>query len=188
MVHYLIKITGTLGPECKDICRNYNPCQNAAICHGPTYKPTSSSGYTCQCGQLQGGRYCEEVSTQPCQDGWYGFPVCGPCNCSYELGFDTKCNKTDGTCYCQENFYRPIGSDRCYPCDCYKYGSTSIYCDKITGQCPCKKNVVGRKCDQCENKYAHISWNPNDDIGCLGIYKRKIIMFCWFIFFRTVLF
>uniref|UniRef100_K1PF79 Cadherin EGF LAG seven-pass G-type receptor 1 n=1 Tax=Magallana gigas TaxID=29159 RepID=K1PF79_MAGGI len=165
--HECVCPKGTLGPECKDICRNYNPCQNAAICHGPTYKPTSPSGYTCQCGQLQGGRYCEEVSTQPCQDGWYGFPVCGPCNCSYKLGFDTKCNKTDGTCYCQENYYRPIGSDRCYPCDCYKYGSTSIYCDKVTGQCPCKKNVIGRKCDQCENKYAHISWNPNDDIGCL---------------------
>ncbi|XP_061178872.1 cadherin EGF LAG seven-pass G-type receptor 2-like isoform X2 [Saccostrea echinata] len=165
--HECVCPKGTLGPQCKDICRNYNPCHYAAICHGPTFNPSSQAGYTCQCGQLQSGRYCEYVSTQPCDDGWYGFPVCGPCNCSYELGFDTKCNKTDGTCFCQENYYRPIGSDRCFPCDCYKYGSTSIYCDKVTGQCPCKKNVIGRKCDQCENKYAHISWNPNDDIGCL---------------------
>ncbi|XP_062576129.1 cadherin EGF LAG seven-pass G-type receptor 2-like isoform X1 [Saccostrea cucullata] len=165
--HECVCPKGTLGPQCKDICRNYNPCHYAAICHGPTFNPSSQAGYTCQCGQLQSGRYCEYVSTQPCDDGWYGFPVCGPCNCSYELGFDTKCNKSDGTCYCQENYYRPIGSDRCFPCDCYKYGSTSIYCDKVTGQCPCKKNVIGRKCDQCENKYAHISWNPSDDIGCL---------------------
>ncbi|KAK3103496.1 hypothetical protein FSP39_019621 [Pinctada imbricata] len=159
---------GTLGPECKAICQTYNPCQTHSICHGPTYKPEQNLDYTCECGTLQSGRYCQNVAQQPCAKAWYGYPICGPCNCSRELGFDTECEKSNGACICQDFHYRPEGSDRCYPCDCYKYGTVDqdVTCHPTTGQCQCKGNIIGRRCDQCDSQYAHISFNP-DDTGCI---------------------
>jgi cadherin EGF LAG seven-pass G-type receptor 1 len=90
---------GTIGPECKDICHNYNPCENYATCRSP--KPNLLYGYSCECGELQSGKYCDEVLLQPCPDNWYGYPICGPCNCPDELGFSGFCGTTTRECRCK---------------------------------------------------------------------------------------
>ena len=47
-------------------------------------------------------------------------------------------------------------------CDCYPAGTIHrpteeiISCHSQTGQCTCQPNVVGRKCDTCQDGYWHI--------------------------------
>lgn len=49
-------------------------------------------------------------------------------------------------------------------CQCDVTGSTGLQCDTYSGQCPCRANILGRRCDRCdENKY-------NVAAGCLGLY------------------
>ena len=88
---------GTLGPDCLNICTNFNPCQNMVNCHHP-----QGGSYECQCGSLQSGKYCENVNKQPCDAKWWGYPVCGPCheNCTRENGFNPNCHKKTGKCSC----------------------------------------------------------------------------------------
>ena len=38
-------------------------------------------------------------------------------------------------------------------CLCNEDGSTSISCDDISGNCVCRPNVVGSKCDQCDDSH-----------------------------------
>ncbi|KAK7479931.1 hypothetical protein BaRGS_00028839, partial [Batillaria attramentaria] len=144
---------GTMGPECENICSEYNPCQNWAECQNPT---RGESTYTCDCGNRQSGRYCENMAPTECPAAWWGNPVCGPCNCDPAKGFESKCDKKNGTCFCKELHYQPEGADRCYPCDCYSEGSESSVCDNRTGQCHCRDGVVGRRCDQCDSVFAGI--------------------------------
>ncbi|KAL5014369.1 hypothetical protein ScPMuIL_008639 [Solemya velum] len=154
---------GTIGPMCEDICLKYNPCENWAHCrHVGTNK-----NYDCECGKLQKGQYCEDVAEQPCPSAWWGFPVCGPCDCPRSDGWKPSCNKQNGQCECQEDYYRPIGSERCYKCDCYRHGSHSSVCHSETGQCLCLPGVIGRKCDQCSSPYAEIS---TENTGCEVVY------------------
>nr|XP_014351913.1 PREDICTED: cadherin EGF LAG seven-pass G-type receptor 2 [Latimeria chalumnae] len=152
---------GYYGNGCMDVC-SLNPCEHQSIC---ARKPSSSHGYTCSCSDNYFGQYCESKIDQPCPRGWWGHPMCGPCNCDVNRGFDPDCNKTTGECRCKENHYRPSGSDTCFPCDCYPTGSLSRTCDLETGQCQCKPGVIGRKCDRCDNPFAEVG--PN---GCEVIY------------------
>ncbi|TNN70471.1 Cadherin EGF LAG seven-pass G-type receptor 1 [Liparis tanakae] len=101
---------------------------------------------------------------KPCPQGWWGSPVCGPCNCETNRGFHKDCNKTTGECRCKENHYRPEGEDTCYPCECFSLGSESRTCDVITGQCPCKGGVIGRQCNRCDNPFAEVT-----PTGCEGM-------------------
>lgn len=89
---------GTIGPDCLDICHNYNPCENFAFCRSPSQ---NLYGYHCECGELQSGKYCDEVLLQPCPDNWYGYPICGPCNCPSEMGFSGDCGTVTRECKCQ---------------------------------------------------------------------------------------
>ena len=56
----------------------------------------------------------------------------------------------------------PEFSDGCFKCECEATGSTGEYCSVKGGQCPCQegqkgaKNVVGRRCNQCEDKQGQI--------------------------------
>ncbi|KAK3610573.1 hypothetical protein CHS0354_009013 [Potamilus streckersoni] len=151
---------GTLGPNCDDICMNFNPCENSAYCRHPP-----NGDYTCVCGTLQSGQYCENTAEQPCPSTWWGYPICGPCDksCTRDNGFDPNCDKMTGACSCRSNFYRPSGSPICLPCDCYEIGSTSATCHPVTGQCPCLESVIGRRCDQCQSGHAEI----RKDEGCI---------------------
>uniref|UniRef100_A0A8C3DKU9 Cadherin EGF LAG seven-pass G-type receptor 1 n=1 Tax=Corvus moneduloides TaxID=1196302 RepID=A0A8C3DKU9_CORMO len=153
---------GYFGRDCVDVC-NLNPCEHVSTC---AHKPSSSHGYTCECGQSYYGQYCESKIDLPCPRGWWGNPICGPCNCETSKGFDSDCNKTNGECHCKANYYRPQSSDTCYPCDCFPSGSHTRACDMETGQCPCKPGVIGRQCNRCDNPFAEVTVR-----GCEVIYN-----------------
>uniref|UniRef100_A0A8D3BBV0 Cadherin EGF LAG seven-pass G-type receptor 1 n=1 Tax=Scophthalmus maximus TaxID=52904 RepID=A0A8D3BBV0_SCOMX len=153
---------GFFGKECVDACQ-LNPCEHVSTC---VRKPSSSHGYTCECGQNYYGQYCENKAEKPCPQGWWGSPMCGPCNCDTNRGFHKDCNKTTGECRCKENHYRPEGEDTCYPCECFSVGSESRTCDPVTGQCPCKGGVIGRQCNRCDNPFAEVTTT-----GCEVVYE-----------------
>uniref|UniRef100_A0A672UUN2 Cadherin EGF LAG seven-pass G-type receptor 1 n=1 Tax=Strigops habroptila TaxID=2489341 RepID=A0A672UUN2_STRHB len=153
---------GYFGRDCVDVC-NLNPCEHVSTC---VHKPSSSHGYTCECGQSYYGQYCESKIDLPCPRGWWGNPICGPCNCETSKGFDSDCNKTNGECRCKANYYKPQSSDTCYPCDCFPSGSYTRACDMETGQCPCKPGVIGRQCNRCDNPFAEVTMK-----GCEVIYN-----------------
>uniref|UniRef100_A0AAQ6AC63 Cadherin EGF LAG seven-pass G-type receptor 1a n=1 Tax=Amphiprion ocellaris TaxID=80972 RepID=A0AAQ6AC63_AMPOC len=156
--HTCVCDPGYFGKECVDACQ-LNPCEHVSTC---VRKPSSSHGYTCDCGQNFYGQYLEK----PCPQGWWGSPVCGPCNCDTSRGFHKDCNKTTGECRCKENHYRPEGEDACYPCECFSIGSESRTCDGVSGQCPCKGGVIGRQCNQCDNPFAEVT-----PTGCEVVYE-----------------
>nr|XP_020652661.1 cadherin EGF LAG seven-pass G-type receptor 1 isoform X2 [Pogona vitticeps] len=153
---------GYFGTDCVDVC-SLNPCEHVSNC---VHKPSSSHGYTCECGQSYYGQYCESKIDLPCPRGWWGNPICGPCNCEISKGFDPDCNKTNGECQCKPNYYRPLDGDTCYPCDCFPSGSQARKCDMETGQCPCKPGVIGRQCNRCDNPFAEVTVR-----GCEVVYN-----------------
>uniref|UniRef100_A0A3P9JAG2 Cadherin, EGF LAG seven-pass G-type receptor 3 n=1 Tax=Oryzias latipes TaxID=8090 RepID=A0A3P9JAG2_ORYLA len=152
---------GYYGRSCTDAC-HLNPCENEAQCHR---KPSSSHGYTCDCGDNHYGQYCQHRIDHQCPRGWWGSPTCGPCHCDISKGFDPDCNKTSGHCHCKEFHYRTRGSDTCLPCDCYPVGSFSRSCDPESGQCQCRPGVIGRQCNKCDNPFAEVT-----NSGCEVIY------------------
>ncbi|XP_034530111.1 cadherin EGF LAG seven-pass G-type receptor 1 [Notolabrus celidotus] len=160
--HTCVCDPGFFGRECVDACQ-LNPCEHVSAC---LRKPSSSHGYTCECGQNHYGQYCENKVERPCPQGWWGNPMCGPCNCDTSRGFHKDCNKTSGECNCKENHYQPEGEDMCYPCECFSVGSESRTCDPITGQCPCKGGVIGRQCNRCDNPFAEVT-----PTGCEVVYE-----------------
>ncbi|XP_060759033.1 cadherin EGF LAG seven-pass G-type receptor 1 isoform X4 [Neoarius graeffei] len=159
--HTCVCDPGFFGKECVHACR-LNPCEHVSSC---MQKPSSSHGYTCECGQNYYGQYCENKVEKPCPKGWWGSPMCGPCNCDVSKGFNPDCNKTTGECRCKDNYYRPEDSDTCYPCDCFFPGASSRTCDSQTGQCPCKAGVIGRQCNRCDNPFAEVT-----NTGCEVVY------------------
>ncbi|XP_039617017.1 cadherin EGF LAG seven-pass G-type receptor 1 isoform X2 [Polypterus senegalus] len=152
---------GYFGKDCVDAC-TFNPCEHVSTC---VRKPNSSHGYSCECGQNYYGQYCENKVDQPCPRGWWGSPICGPCRCDTNKGFDPDCNKTSGECRCKDNYYRPKNSDTCFPCDCFSLGSHSRTCHAETGQCSCKAGVVGRQCNLCDGPFSEVT-----NTGCEVIY------------------
>ncbi|XP_041833765.1 cadherin EGF LAG seven-pass G-type receptor 1 isoform X2 [Melanotaenia boesemani] len=160
--HTCVCDPGYFGKHCVDACK-LNPCEHVSTC---VRKPSSSHGYICECGQNYYGQYCENKVERPCALGWWGSPVCGPCNCDTNRGFHKDCNKTTGDCRCKDNHYRPEGEDACYPCDCFHIGSESRTCDPISGQCPCKGGVIGRQCNRCDNPFAEVT-----PTGCEVVYE-----------------
>ncbi|XP_028304678.1 cadherin EGF LAG seven-pass G-type receptor 1 isoform X4 [Gouania willdenowi] len=160
--HTCVCDPGYFGKECMDAC-HLNPCEHVSTC---VRKPSSSHGYTCECGQSYYGQYCENKMEEPCPHGWWGSPACGPCNCDTSRGFHKDCNKTTGECRCKENYYRPEGGDTCFPCECFSVGSESRTCDPITGQCPCKGGVIGRQCNRCDNPFTEVT-----PTGCQVVYE-----------------
>ena len=90
--------TGKIGSSCLDVCTNFNPCQNWADCLPPRL---NEQDYRCECGERQSGRYCQNVAPKTCPVGWWGKPVCGPCNCDTQRGFRSACNTDNGKCICK---------------------------------------------------------------------------------------
>ncbi|CAG9761162.1 unnamed protein product [Ceutorhynchus assimilis] len=153
---------GHVGPLCQEVC-SVSPCENGASCKRNFL---DQRGYECHCNSSEfSGEYCEMKQAQPCPASWWGYPVCGPCECDVEAGYNPDCEKTTGKCHCRENHYQPKGSKECIPCDCYSVGSFSSQCDHETGKCSCRDGVIGQKCDSCPNAYAEITLK-----GCEVIY------------------
>ncbi|XP_053561322.1 cadherin EGF LAG seven-pass G-type receptor 2-like [Bombina bombina] len=144
---------GYFGDSCIDAC-DLNPCQYQSAC---VRRASSSNGYICDCTTGYYGSYCENRLDQPCARGWWGHPVCGPCNCDVTSGFDADCDKITGECHCKDNHYRLPGTAPCLQCDCYPMGSLSRTCDPFTGQCLCKPGVIGQWCDRCDNPFAEVT-------------------------------
>ncbi|XP_075949563.1 cadherin EGF LAG seven-pass G-type receptor 3 [Anarhichas minor] len=159
--HTCVCEPGYYGRGCTDAC-HLNPCENEAQCHR---KPSSSHGYSCDCGDNNYGQYCQHRIDHQCPRGWWGSPTCGPCHCDTNKGFDPDCNKTSGHCHCKEFHYHLRGSDTCLPCDCYPVGSFSRSCDPETGQCQCRPGVIGRQCNICDSPFAEVT-----NSGCDVIY------------------
>lgn len=153
---------GFVTNRCTDVCQ-FDPCDNGGQCER---NATDWRGYTCACASEEfSGEYCERRIEQPCPSSWWGYPVCGPCRCNTELGYDPACNKTTGECRCKEHHYQLPGTERCIDCNCYSVGSYHVRCDPSTGQCPCRPGVIGRRCDSCTNKYAEVTLD-----GCEVVY------------------
>ncbi|KAG1669234.1 Protocadherin-like wing polarity protein stan [Nymphon striatum] len=171
---------GYIGHKCVGVCK-LDPCENGAQCqttisgYRHNYYLTqkndqwSQNSYTCDCDPLHTGRYCQvSVGQQPCPRNWWGYPVCGPCNCDTVKGYNADCNKTTGQCVCKDSHYQPEGeTDICLPCNCYLPGSFGNECNALTGQCFCRKGVFGRRCNLCSNPVAEITVN-----GCEVVYDR----------------
>src|SRR4051794_19310344 len=104
-----------MGPKCDKICDRYNPCspQGSTSCTQAPTSPSHSSSqttptqttltqhsefYQCKCAEGYRGRYCEEPITETCPASWWATPICGPCNCPKDKGFNPICNKTTGEC------------------------------------------------------------------------------------------
>uniref|UniRef100_A0A6Q2YAY3 Cadherin EGF LAG seven-pass G-type receptor 1 n=1 Tax=Esox lucius TaxID=8010 RepID=A0A6Q2YAY3_ESOLU len=160
--HSCVCRPGHFGRDCVDACL-LNPCQHVSTC---VRRPSSPHGYGCQCGPSSYGEYCQNQANLPCARGWWGNPICGPCNCDVSKGFYRDCNKTTGECRCKDNYYRPEGGDTCYPCECFQLGSTSRSCHPVTGQCQCRTGVIGRQCNGCDNPFAEVTSS-----GCMVVYE-----------------
>jgi len=90
---------GHIGERCDKICDHYNPCGEGTVeCVTPTSSP---GGYVCRCDEHHTGRYCEQSINQTCPSSWWGSPICGPCNCPKDRGFDPSCDKQTGQCSCR---------------------------------------------------------------------------------------
>ncbi|KHJ46416.1 laminin G domain protein, partial [Trichuris suis] len=140
--------------RCIDMC-SFGPCLNGGTCI------SHSSGYRCSCLEHYTGRNCESYTPTvggKCPEGWWGLSACGPCSCDIEKGYGSNCDMATGTCGCKDSTYMDPGSGRCLPCDCnFPTGAFNSSCDRSTGQCYCRGDVVGRRCDKCQNKRAQIS-------------------------------
>lgn len=153
--------SGYIGSDCSLACE-LNACSSGSTC----IPWNNTRGYNCLCDGYHTGTYCEESLVQVCPSSWWGTPVCGPCDCNTDKGYDANCNKTTGTCHCQVNHYQPENSDSCIPCNCYSIGSFGGSCDTKTGQCTCRHNsILGKQCDSCASAFAEVT-----DTGCEVIY------------------
>ncbi|XP_062317832.1 cadherin EGF LAG seven-pass G-type receptor 1-like [Osmerus eperlanus] len=160
--HTCVCQPGYFGRDCVDVCL-MNPCEHVSTC---VRQPSSPPGYSCQCGNGYYGQYCQKKANLPCARGWWGNPVCGPCNCDVTKGFYRDCNKTTGECRCKDNYFRSKGGDTCSPCECFQLGALSRSCDPQTGQCQCRTGVIGRQCNRCDNPYAEVTSS-----GCMVVYE-----------------
>ena len=155
--------SGYVGDSCYDVC-HLNPCQGNSTCARDS---SSDHGYRCEChSPLLSGRYCERETQQPCPANWWGYPVCGPCQCDVAKGFNPDCDKKSGECRCKDYHYQPRDSEECLECSCFPLGSSSQLCDPVSGACQCKPGVSGQLCDACAHKFAEVT-----ESGCQVVYK-----------------
>lgn len=98
-------LTGFVGKDCVPIC-HLNPCSNSSVCETlpmSTWKPGQKT-YVCKCDAQHTGVYCETLLDLPCPSNWWGYPICGPCQCDINKGYSADCNKTTGECFCEVRY------------------------------------------------------------------------------------
>ena len=86
-----------------------------------------SNNGRCKCRPNYQGEKCDR-----CAAGYYGFPICSPCNCNYEGSTALDCEPRTGDCNCKTiytgrqcdkcltGFY---GFPKCSPCNCNPSGT-----------------------------------------------------------------
>ncbi|CAG2102625.1 unnamed protein product [Medioppia subpectinata] len=163
--------SGFAGDVCTPIC-DLNPCAFGSTC----LLWNNSRGYKCQCDRHHTGLLCEDLLPKTCPSNWWGYPICGPCNCDTTKGYDGNCNKTSGECSCEQNHFQPLNSDVCFKCDCYGTGSYMSRCDPTSGQCKCRPGVIGRRCDSCPSPFAEVTLRGCEVIydGCPRAFNEQV--------------
>ena len=144
-------------------------------CNRYSYICDRETGVCSNCRYNTAGDHCER-----CADGYYGNTTlgnrdaCQPCACPLvdaANNFSPTCaQQGDGyVCLnCSEGHTGPhceqcapgyygnplIPGDKCKPCDCNPEGATSQECDRLSGQCTCYRGIIGRRCDECMDRFA----------------------------------
>ncbi|XP_014003610.1 laminin subunit beta-4 isoform X3 [Salmo salar] len=117
----------------------------------------------CPCRMEVGGRRCDR-----CLSGYYGFPLCRPCDCN---GLAELCDQDTGACLdCREHstgyncescvegyFGDPVSREPCKPCLCPDTQSSGRFfastCNKDPESgsltCDCLAGHTGLRCDAC---------------------------------------
>ena len=90
---------GAFGAQCHAVCAAFNPCANGSQCVRAAAS-AAGSGYSCRCPPGSSGQYCDVTELSTCPASWWGAPICGPCNCPRDRGFNTSCDRTTGQCDC----------------------------------------------------------------------------------------
>ncbi|XP_050097931.1 laminin subunit alpha isoform X1 [Anopheles aquasalis] len=143
----------------------------------------SEDGYEIHCA-CKPGYYGEKC--QSCAAGYYGQPqiegeFCKPCDCSGNINAEEPgaCDSVSGECLlclnntsgracnlCAPGFYGDaVRLKDCQSCICDKIGMD--YCDNFIGTCNCLPNVIGEKCDRCEDDhYGFESGRGCSPCGC----------------------
>ncbi|XP_058457360.1 laminin subunit alpha [Malaya genurostris] len=129
----------------------------------------SEDGYEihCECKPGYTGEKC-----QSCAPGFFGQPeieneICKPCDCSGNINPEEpgSCDSVSGECLlclnntygracnlCAPGFYGDaVQLKDCQSCICDTVGTE--HCDNFIGTCNCYPNVIGEKCDRCEEDH-----------------------------------
>ncbi|XP_071537849.1 laminin subunit alpha isoform X2 [Panulirus ornatus] len=134
-----------------DVCQpcNCNSFYNTGNC-------AEGSGQ-CECRPEYLPPYCDA-----CNDGYYDYPDCKPCDCHRIGTVGGICEVGGGKCPCKDNYdgqncdqcaSNYYNFPECLPCNCSDIGSLDDNCDAETGQCNCKNEFGGLTCDRCEHGY-----------------------------------
>lgn len=100
---FFVYFLGYVGKGCLPICE-LNPCSNSSVCETISQKSSirkDERTYVCKCDAHHTGAYCETLLDLPCPSNWWGYPICGPCQCDVNKGYSADCNKTTGECVCE---------------------------------------------------------------------------------------
>ncbi|GFT79519.1 cadherin EGF LAG seven-pass G-type receptor 2, partial [Nephila pilipes] len=115
------------GKQCLPVCE-LNPCSESSTCE--TAAPNiinlaTKKSYNCKCDPQHTGEYCETRLDLPCPSNWWGYPICGPCQCNINKGYSMDCNKTTGECSC-EKATASVGTERLNELDLFGCTSQSL--------------------------------------------------------------
>ncbi|XP_041484164.1 laminin subunit alpha-like isoform X1 [Lytechinus variegatus] len=145
-----------------DVCQ---PCMCDPILSTGNCAPLTGQ---CECKPEYAGPDCTE-----CNEGYYGYPYCRPCDCNVNGTENKVCQVNGGQCPCKPNFtgrncnlcaLSYYGFPECQRCDCNTIGSYDIVCDSENGQCSCREIYDGRSCDRCRD--GHYNFPTCNDCSC----------------------
>ncbi|XP_071477998.1 LOW QUALITY PROTEIN: laminin subunit alpha-5-like, partial [Diadema antillarum] len=154
-----------------------------AICQPCNCDPVLSTGncapYTgqCECRPEYAGPDCTE-----CNEGYYGYPNCIPCDCNVNGTENKVCQVNGGQCPCKPNFIGRncnlcassfYGFPECKQCDCNYIGSYDIVCDSESGQCSCRDVYNGRSCDECADGFYDFPTCRDCSCSILGTVEER---------------
>ncbi|XP_015257331.1 PREDICTED: laminin subunit beta-4-like isoform X1 [Cyprinodon variegatus] len=117
----------------------------------------------CDCRPQVTGQRCDR-----CESGFWGFPLCQPCDCN---DLSETCDGETGTCLncrehstgphcnrCVEGYYgNPVSRQSCQPCLCPdilssgRFFASSCQYDEqsLSVSCSCREGHAGPQCDRC---------------------------------------